>query len=126
MSRFKELVKTANVMSVTGGLKMITRFNTIPKPGQVLLYIDFSSLTTRSIADALILLKEMGYKPDLRYSQAENESIKLYAVLKDEQFNSEMPRDYLSDEWEKLVEAFLPDDMAVRTPRSSPRLAVAA
>ncbi len=105
---------------------MITRFNTIPKPGQVLLYIDFSSLTTRSIADALILLKEMGYKPDLRYSQAENESIKLYAVLKDEQFNSEMPRDYLSDEWEKLVEAFLPDDMAVRTPRSSPRLAVAA
>jgi hypothetical protein len=56
MSRFNELVKTANVTSVTGGLKMITRFNTIPKPGQVLLYIDFSSLTTRSIADALILV----------------------------------------------------------------------
>ena len=105
---------------------MITKLDRLPKNGQVLLYIDFSYLTTRSIADALILLKEMGYKPDLRYSQ-EGENITLYAVLKDEQFTSEMPRDYLADEWEKLVEAFLPDDMAVRSPRSFPlQSAVAA
>lgn len=104
---------------------MITKFDPLPRNGQILLYIDFSRLTSRSVTEALILLEKMGYQPELRYSQVEDE-ITLYAVLKDEQFNSEMPRDYLADEWEKLVEAFLPDDMAVRSPRSLPVLSTVA
>jgi hypothetical protein len=99
---------------------MIDSFEPLPKPGQILLYVDCTQLTHLSVAECLSLLKQNGYSPNLRHSVSSEGDIKLYAVLRDEVITSNTPRDYLADEWEKLVQMFMPDHRAVRSPRSLP------
>jgi hypothetical protein len=107
-------------MNATGEVSLgIPKFQGLPKPGQILLYVDFSAVKHKSFSEAYRLLEELGYQPRLQYSENEDGTINLYALLKDESLDGK-ERDYLSDEWERLAEAFLPDDMAVRSPRSVP------
>lgn len=89
-----------------------------PRPGQLLLYIDFSEIKQRSIEATLQILKELSYEPELRYSEREGQ-VKLYALLKDEQHDPSVPipDEYLEDELEALYERLLPDDLAIRCAR---------
>lgn len=94
-----------------------------PKPGQLLLYIDFSEIKQRSIGETLTLLEQLGYQPQLRYLESQDSEgktiVKLYALLKDEQHEPtvQIPEDYLESELEALYEAIQPDDLAIRCPR---------
>lgn len=93
----------------------------IPKPGQVLMYVDLSQVKHCSVTEALNRLEQMGYTPELRYLETGNE-VKLYALLLDEQLNSAQPVDdfYRMSERLALFEAFPNDETAIFCPRGLP------
>ena len=93
-----------------------------PKPGQLLLYIDFSAIKQRSIEATLQILKELSYEPELRYSEREGQ-VKLYALLKDEQHDPSVPipEEYMEEELGALYERLVPDDLAIRCARGLPQ-----
>lgn len=89
--------------------------------GQCALFIDFSQVKSRSVADTLSLLEQMGHQPQLRYLET-SDGIQLYALLKFEQLdpNEPIPEDYWIDEVSKLWEAFPAEPLAVRYTRGVP------
>ncbi len=92
-----------------------------PKPGQWLLYIDFSEIKSRSVTQTLTLLEQMGYVPQLRYLETE-QVLNLYALLKDEQHDPTQPINdrHGFDELMALYDALQPEDMAIRSSRGLP------
>ena len=58
----------------------------VPRPGQFLLYVDLTAIKHQSIDASLQQLQKLGYRPQLRYTQAES-GIRLWALLRDEQHN---------------------------------------
>lgn len=93
----------------------------IPRPGQLMMYIALSELKHMTIKDALTLLESMAYEPQLRY-QDTPDGVKLYALLRDEQFSpfERLADDYRVDEKIALFEAFPGDEMAVFCPNGLP------
>ncbi|BAU10258.1 hypothetical protein LEP3755_07400 [Leptolyngbya sp. NIES-3755] len=92
-----------------------------PKAGQILWYVDLSEIRSHSVSEALELLEQMGYQPQLRYLETQN-GLKLFALLKDEQRdpNQVIDDEYLIDERLALFEAFPGDDMAIHLTNGVP------
>ncbi|KYC36850.1 hypothetical protein WA1_45145 [Scytonema hofmannii PCC 7110] len=90
----------------------------IPKPGEVFLAINLSAVENMTVAETLNLLEQMGYSPQLRYRQAKDGNVSLYALLKHEHVEPEMLTniDYLGDELDTLAEVIQPAD-AITSPR---------
>jgi hypothetical protein len=90
----------------------------IPKPGEVFLAIDLSAVENMTVAKTLNLLVQMGYSPQLRYRQAKDGNVSLYALLKHEHIEPEMlaNTDYLGNELDILAEVIQPAD-AITSPR---------
>lgn len=90
----------------------------IPKPGEVFLAINLSAVENMTVAETLNLLEQMGYNPQLRYRQAKDGNVSLYALLKHEHVEPEMliNLDYLGDELDALAEVIQPAD-AITSPR---------
>jgi hypothetical protein len=101
--------------------KLVTQL----KPGQWLLYIDLSDLHSKSVAEAIALLQEMGYDPQLRYLET-GEAVKLCALLREEQHNptQSIPDEYRFDELMALYEAFQPEDMAIQVLQGTPAISL--
>lgn len=98
------------------------QFQRIPKPGQSLIAVELSALQHHTIDQALEKLEQLGYKPELRYAEG-RDGLCLYALLRDEQFDSAEVIDdrYRLDERIALFEAFPDDEMAVHSSRGLPR-----
>jgi hypothetical protein len=90
----------------------------IPRVGEVFLAINLSAVEKPTVAETLQILEKMGYNPQLRYRQARDGSISLYALLKQEQVDAEMltHTDYLGDELDALAAVIQPAD-AITSPR---------
>jgi hypothetical protein len=104
------------------------KMQVIPKPGQIIVSIELSGLQNHSIEEALAIVQQLGYEPQLRYLES-NSGFSLYALLLDEQHDPNRAIDslYRVDETIALFEAFPGDDMAIRSSRGCPqREAVAA
>jgi hypothetical protein len=89
-----------------------------PDPGQLLLYIDLTELAKyRPIAEGIKQLELMGYTPQLRYSQWQDDSgipqVSLFALLKDTHGILHDPDEEIGLEADTLHEAF-PESMVVR------------
>jgi hypothetical protein len=101
-------------------MKNKCQFQWKPRPGQWILSIDFSEIKSKSVTQVLSLLEQMGYEPQLRYLETE-QGVKLYALLKDEQYDPSQP--IPDDHYEELMalyEAFQPEDMAIGSARGLP------
>lgn len=83
--------------------------------GQRIVYIDFSEIKSRSVAETLKLVEELDYYPQLRYLETPN-GIQLYALLRFEQLdpNEPIPEDHWVDDVMKLCEQFPNEPLAVR------------
>ncbi|GAA6621347.1 acyl carrier protein [Scytonema sp. NUACC26] len=90
----------------------------IPKSGEVFLAINLSAVENLTVAETLNLLEQMGYRPQLRYRQAKDGKVSLYALLKHDRVEPEMLTniDYLGDELDALAEVIQPAD-AITSPR---------
>jgi hypothetical protein len=87
------------------------------KPGQVVLFVDLS--TVEQPSEVLRLLTSLGYEPQLRYLELKT-GLHVVAILKDEQHDpsQQLDEEYLLDEWEDLTAQINPD--AVRLWRGYP------
>lgn len=84
----------------------------VPRPGQALLYVRLSDITNMLVADALKLLQELGYTPELRYLQsaADPKHIILFASLREEVLPAGTTGEtlYLWDEYQLLIQKIQP------------------
>jgi hypothetical protein len=88
------------------------------KAGDVMLYIDLTELGEMPINNAISILLEMGYYPELKYRQWHHNGetgLGLYALLKYEHRSPDQLEDYLEEELDALAER-IPTD-AIRSPR---------
>ena len=104
-------------------MEKVRRFDPKPKPGQVLLYVNLSLVESKTYRESLQVLEDLGYSYTLGFSENPDDTVNLYAILRDEPLLEGMPQDYMAIEWERVTEALLPDDIAVKNPRSLPRKA---
>ncbi len=88
------------------------------KPGQIILGVDLSK--TQRSSQALSLLTQLGYEPQLRYLELKT-GLHVFAILKDEQYDPNLMIDdeYLISEWENLSDQITPST-AVRLWRGYP------
>jgi hypothetical protein len=109
----------ANQLMVNTRYQLQTR----PRAGQFLVYIDLSLIQSRSKAETLALLEQMGYEPQLRYLETSAGEIQLYALLRDEQHDPALPipDHYLLDERIALFEAFPGEETAIYSLRGLPK-----
>ncbi len=86
----------------------------IPKPGQLLWYVDLSQVRSRSLSEVLELLEQMGHHPQLRYLESDG-SVSLFALLRDEQYEADQPinDEYLIDDRLALYDAFSGEEDAI-------------
>jgi hypothetical protein len=96
----------------------------IPKPGEVWLTLELTAIS-QSIDEALIILKDLGYEPELRYRQSDR--LRLFALLKHEHDvpSQVLRNDYLGDHMDRLAEIFEPSAIASPRGHAAP-VAVAA
>lgn len=89
----------------------------VPKVGEVFLAVELTALKTMSIAEALQVLQDNGYEPQLRYRQLPSGEVSVFALLKHEKVSPEvlMNSDYLGDELDALAEIIEPD--TITSPR---------
>jgi hypothetical protein len=101
----------------------------VPKPGQLLMYVELSEIKKKSIDETIDMLEAMGYAPTLRYWLAPQGILSLYAVLRVEQHDPllKIPDDYYQDEMMALYDAFPGEESVVRCSRGLPqKVAIAA
>jgi hypothetical protein len=104
---------------------MLSQLLLPPAPGETFLFVELSLVSNMTITDCLILLRERGYNPELRFEPVlqENGSItvRLFALLREGVCSTDLvgTSPYL-DDWEKLSELIEPN-MAVRCPRGLPK-----
>jgi hypothetical protein len=94
-----------------------------PSVGQFLVYIDLSMIQSRTKADTLALLVQLGYEPQLRYLETQTGEIQLYALLRDEQHDPSFPiaDDYLLIDRIALFELFPGEETAIYSLRGLPK-----
>ncbi|WP_243146929.1 acyl carrier protein [Scytonema sp. UIC 10036] len=78
---------------------------------------NLSAVENMTVAETLNLLVQMGYSPQLRYRQAKDGNVLLYALLKHEHVEPEMlaNTDYLGNELDALAEVIQPPDALRKT-----------
>jgi len=86
--------------------------NVVPKLGQAILYVRLSDVENLTITETLSLLEDLGYSPELRYSQwvSDPRQVTLYAFLKEESlpYGSTGEDSRLNDEYWALTEKIQP------------------
>jgi hypothetical protein len=95
-------------MAMTQAFEM----ETVPSLGKALLYVTLSDVANMSIADALKLLKGLGYAPELRYVQwaSDTKQVTLFAWLKEKTlpYGATGETCSLWEEYELLLEKLQP------------------
>jgi hypothetical protein len=78
---------------------------------------------SRSKAETLTLLEQLGYEPQLRYLETNAGELQLYALLRDEQHDPTLPiaEHYLLDERIALFESFPGEETAIYSLRGLPK-----
>lgn len=96
-----------------------------PRSGQFLMFVELTAIDL-PIAETFSRLERLGYTPQLRYSESGKE-VKLYALLRDEQFDPTQSIDdlYRLEERIRLFEAFPGSESAIYCPRGLPANQVA-
>ena len=97
------------------------RMQIVPKPGQIIVSIELTALQKHSIEEALAIVGQLGYEPQLRYLESKA-GLSLYALLLHEQHDPSGAIDdaYRVDETIALFEALPGDDMAIHSSRGVP------
>ncbi len=93
-------------------MAQVFEMETVPVPGEALLYIRLSDVANMSICEALKLLQSLGYAPELRYLQwaTDPKQVTLFAFLKQEKLPCGSTGETLSlwDEYELLIQKIQP------------------
>lgn len=76
------------------------------KTGQIILSVDLT--LAGNAEEVLANLKDLGYSPEIRYVNYA-EGVHVLAVLKDEQYDTVVDENYLTDEWMQLCDRFNPN-----------------
>jgi hypothetical protein len=89
--------------------------------GQCMLCVNLSELKAHSVAQALIILEEIGFQPELRYDQ-NFVGTELYALLRYDQLDPTKPisDEHLGWDFDKLCKAFPGETFALRCLQGSP------
>lgn len=93
-------------------MAQIFEMETVPAPGEALLYVRLSDVANMPICEAFKLLQSLGYAPELRYLQwaTDPKQVTLFASLKHETLPYGTTGEMLSlwDEYHLLLEKFEP------------------
>jgi len=93
-------------------MMQVFEMETVPRPGEAMLYVRLSDVKNMSIAEALKLLQSLGYAPELRYLQwaTDSKQVTLFAWLKQEAlpYGTTGETLHLWDEYESLLQKFQP------------------